>query len=76
MADRLLDRQLRQLEPIRYTFGPGVTRRVAKLLTRLGARRLPDAASLIRFHETLLFLRAFPHGLSGECCRFTVAQNT
>ena len=62
MADRLLDRQLRQLEPIRYTFGPGVTRRVAKLLARLGARRFPDVASLIGFHETLLFLRAFPHG--------------
>ena len=28
----------------------------------LGKRRFSDTASLIRFHEALLFLRAFPHG--------------
>jgi hypothetical protein len=31
------------------------------LLTRLERTRIKDAASLIRLHETLLFLRAYPH---------------
>jgi hypothetical protein len=34
------------------------------MLTSLGAARFPDARSLIRFHESLLFLRAFPQGPS------------
>jgi hypothetical protein len=33
-----------------------------ELLQRLDATRFTDPASLLRFHETLLFLRAFPHG--------------
>jgi hypothetical protein len=33
-----------------------------ELLQRLDAARFSDTASLLRFHETLLFLRAFPHG--------------
>jgi len=32
------------------------------LLDRLRSGRFPDPASLIRFHEALLFLRAFPQG--------------
>ena len=35
--------------------------RAKKLLAQLGRRHFPDATSLIRFHETLLFLRAYPH---------------
>ena len=31
------------------------------MLSALGTARFPDAASLIRFHEALMFLRAFPH---------------
>jgi len=41
-------------------FEPGDSLRAQKLLTQLGRRRFPDAASLIRFHEILLFLRAYP----------------
>jgi hypothetical protein len=37
---------------------------VVKLLKRLDAARFPDPPSLIRFHEALLFLRAFPQGPS------------
>jgi len=33
-----------------------------KLLNRLDAVRFPDPSTLIRFHEALLFLRAFPQG--------------
>ena len=62
MAANAVDRQLTQLEAFRYRFGPGEAARVVKLLNRLDAARFPDSSSLIRFHEALLFLRAFPHG--------------
>jgi hypothetical protein len=62
MATNLLDRQLTQLETCRYRFGPHEPARVVELLQRLDAARFSDTASLLRFHEALLFLRAFPHG--------------
>src|SRR5580700_4644306 len=60
MAANPPDRQLTQLEACRYRFGRGEADRVLKLLRQLDAARFPDPKSLIRFHETLLFLRAFP----------------
>ena len=62
MAANSLDRQLTQLEGHRYRFGRGEAARVVKLLKRLDAAHFPDSRSLIRFHEALLFLRAFPQG--------------
>ncbi len=62
MARNALDRQLTQLEACRYRFGQHESARVVKLLQRLDAARFTDPASLIRFHEALLFLRAFPQG--------------
>jgi hypothetical protein len=62
MAQNLLDRTLTQLEAARYRFGPHEAANVVKLLNRLDASRFPDPASLIRLHEALLFLRAFPQG--------------
>jgi hypothetical protein len=62
MASSSLDRLLDQLEESRSRFGRGEAPRVAALLSRLGKRRFSNPASLIRFHEALLFLRAFPHG--------------
>ena len=64
MPSDTLDRQLTQLEACRYRFTRGEASLVAKLLNRLDAARFRDTASLIRFHETLLFLRAFPHSPS------------
>ena len=64
MPAKSLDRLLSELEEIRYRFGPSEAPRVTKLLKSLGAVRFPDAKSLIRFHEALLFLRAFPQGPS------------
>lgn len=55
--DALLDR----LAELISSFEPGGTQPAQKLLAQLGRRRFPDAASLIRFHEILLFLRAYPH---------------
>lgn len=62
MSAKSLDRLLSQLETCRYRFGRHEAARVVKLLNRLDAARFADAASLIRFHEALLFLRAFPQG--------------
>src|SRR6266403_2171484 len=62
MAANAVDRQLTQLEACRFRFGPGEAAHVVKLLSRLDAVRFPDSSSVIRFHEALLFLRAFPQG--------------
>jgi len=59
-----LDRQLSDLEQLRYRFAPGDADRVLRLLNSLDAARFPDTRSLIRFHEALLFLRAFPQAHS------------
>jgi len=53
---RLLDR----LEVQKREFGPGSQAGTARLLRTIGRRRFPDAPSLIRFHEALLFFRAYP----------------
>ena len=60
MSSKPLDHLLSQLEGSRYRFGPGETATIGRLLNRLDVARFTDPASLIRFHETLLFLRAFP----------------
>ncbi len=57
-----LGRQLVELEASRFAFAPGATARVVRLLKQLESRDFPDPRTLIRFHETLLFLRAFPQG--------------
>jgi hypothetical protein len=62
MFANALDHQLTQLKAARYRFGRKEAAHVVKLVRRLDAARFPDPASLIRFHETLLFLRAFPQG--------------
>jgi hypothetical protein len=58
------DRQISELEACRYRFGRHEAARVVKLLKALDAARFDDSASLIRFHEALLFLRAFPQAPS------------
>ncbi len=53
---RLLDR----LDAWKTNFGQGDTRQLEKLLTAAARWRLRTPAEAIRFHETLLFLRAYP----------------
>jgi len=53
---RLLDR----LGAAKRQFDTGGQSSTARLLTTIGAKRFPDAESLIRFHEDLLFFRAYP----------------
>ncbi|MGD0508784.1 MAG: hypothetical protein ABSA27_13355 [Terriglobales bacterium] len=64
MSAKILDRLLSQLEASRYRFGRHEAASVVKLLNHLNAARFHDTALLIRFHEALLFLRAFPQGPS------------
>ena len=64
MSSRFPHNLLAQLDARRYCFDPGEANHILKILTSLGAARFPDARSLIRFHESLLFLRAFPQASS------------
>src|SRR5262252_1392986 len=52
--------RLQQLESARNWRGPGSGSGVEKLLELLRAESFRDSSSLIRFHDALLFLRAFP----------------
>ena len=71
MEHKSLDRLLTRLEEARGRCGPGEAARAEALLQRLGRRRFGDTGSLIRFHEALLFLRAFPQ--SAAVVRLTEA---
>src|SRR5271165_3225615 len=55
-----LHSRLSELEASRFCHGHGCVAAVEKLLTSLKGARFADADSLIRFHDALLFLRAFP----------------
>lgn len=53
---RLLD----QLDDAKRNFSPGQHQKIVQLLTRLKQIRFKDAETVIRYHEILLFLRAYP----------------
>ncbi|HTS51103.1 MAG TPA: hypothetical protein VMH05_24320, partial [Bryobacteraceae bacterium] len=55
-----LDGLLARLEAAKRQFGTPEQRDLPRLLETLGRRRFSDAHSLIRFHEALLFFRAYP----------------
>jgi hypothetical protein len=52
--------ELDRLEASKRAFGTDEHASLSRLLRQLGRARFPDAASLIRFHEALLFYRAYP----------------
>ena len=54
------ERTLARLEESKRRFGPGDAARAAKAISAAGKLRFGNAASLIRFHDALLFLRTFP----------------
>ena len=60
MTRHSLDQLLTHLEEMKGRFGRAEAVRTQRLLAALGRRRFADAEPLIRFHEVLLFLRAFP----------------
>src|SRR5579863_10779789 len=64
MPIRTLDRLLALLEAAKNRFGPGASTHLQELLSQLAEKTFREPASLIRFHEALLFFRAFPPGPS------------
>jgi hypothetical protein len=59
-----IDALLDDLESAKDVFGGDAASRTRRLLDRLEPHEFRDAKRLIRFHETLLFLRAFPQATS------------
>ena len=53
-------RALDQLGEMKGRFGPEAAARAVKLLEKLRRARIKDAIELIRLHETVLYLRAYP----------------
>lgn len=60
IVEQLLDR----LDEFKRRFDDRGAAQALKTLAQLERRRFTDAASLIRFHETLLFIRAYPPNAS------------
>ena len=60
MASETLDSLLNQLDELKRRFDAQARTRAEKMLARLAKRRFTDAGALIRFHEILLFMRAYP----------------
>ena len=59
-----VDRLLNLLEAAKSRFGSGAVASLEKALAQLAQKKFGDPAALIRFHEALLFFRAFPPGPS------------
>jgi hypothetical protein len=59
-----VEKLLTELEAAKNLFDSGSASRIGKLLTQLSKFQFTDPHRLIRFHESLLFLRAFPHSQS------------
>lgn len=53
-----------QLDELKNQFSPKAARRILRLLDQLSRKKLNDTDSLIRYHEILLFLRAYPQNAS------------
>lgn len=61
-STKTLNHRLTELEACRSRFASSEVGHILKMLVELEAADFRDTASLIRFHEALLFLRAFPQG--------------
>lgn len=55
---------LNQLDKLKTAFGPKQAKGVQTLLGRLSRQTFRDADQLLRYHELLLFVRAYPHNVS------------
>ncbi|HYL14098.1 MAG TPA: hypothetical protein VEV41_13735 [Terriglobales bacterium] len=60
MATNILDRLLVRLEDTKRRVGEVAPAHLEKLLVRIGRQQFPNAQSLARFHDAVLFLRAHP----------------
>ena len=55
---------LDQLDELKTEFTPAGARRIERLLAQLSRKKFIDTDLLVRYHELLLFLRAYPHNAS------------
>jgi hypothetical protein len=62
MAPNYLNRLLDLLNELKSRFGSRESRTIERLLVRLARQKIEDLEVLIRFHEILLFLCAYPQG--------------
>src|SRR5689334_13984093 len=59
MTNKKTHKAIAQLDELKRNFGSG-DEKLQLILNRLSGARITDAESLIRLHEALLFLRAYP----------------
>ncbi|HEY9286376.1 MAG TPA: hypothetical protein VIP46_23185, partial [Pyrinomonadaceae bacterium] len=62
MPTQSLERLLDQFDELKRPADARARARLARVLKQLERRRFRDAGSLVRFHEILLFLCAYPQG--------------
>jgi len=60
VTSRSLNSILHQLDELKKRFDPGAVSTTEKALARLERHKFNDAETLVRYHELLLFLRAYP----------------
>lgn len=60
MTRKSVTQLLNQLDELKLRFDAGTAASCGRLLNRIRQERVIDADELIRLHETLLFLRAYP----------------
>lgn len=63
-ASNLINHLLDQLDALKTRFGSVESRSLEQVLARISRKRIDDAESLIRLHEILLFLIAYPQSVS------------
>ena len=61
MLSETPNRLLNQLDELKRSFDAPARTHASRALEALARQRFTDADSLIRFHEILLFMRAYPH---------------
>jgi hypothetical protein len=59
-----LGQALDRLDQLKTQFGSKPAQQILSLLKRIARRRITDADLLLRLHELLLFIRAYPHSPS------------
>ena len=60
MSTKTIERLLDQLDEAKRQFGPRAANQTVQLLRRLAKLTIDDPQTLIRFHEILLFITAYP----------------
>jgi hypothetical protein len=60
VSAKTINRLLDELDELKREFGGRQGQKVVGILSRLARQKFSDAKSLIRFHEILLFIRAYP----------------